>query len=337
MSRRALARVAFVIAVVAGTLLVLSGKSASTASPQSRLATDLYPLYPGAQWGEVQPATSPDFGTVELVESLPFDNITDIASVTAPYTQYYDQKLTQAGWTRDRSREAGGPGAELAVYTKGDQFIVVLFSSVFHIHSPDAPAQCPCDTTLTLMSGTQTGRTIAQVQASRAYADHAVGFSIALPTLLASSSNDLLFSVDPSYEYTEKGPGQSIPGVKFTIPKSLASGTNLAPDTYLSVEHLPKGAACDASAFLADPGATSHPLREGAVSYSVASSTGAGVGNRYEEWVYARTGTDPCIAVRYFIHYAAIENFPPGAVREFDHASLLQTFDAIRRTLRVAQ
>ena len=68
-------------------------------------------------------------------------------------------------------------------------------------------------------------------------------------------------------------------------------------------------------------------------TYSAASSTGAAAGNRYEESVYAIAGSNPCTAVRYYIHYAAIENFEPGVVREFDRATLLAAFDTIRASL----
>jgi hypothetical protein len=81
----------------------------------------------------------------------------------------------------------------------------------------------------------------------------------------------------------------------------------------------------------------SQTVKEGVRSYSVASTTDAAVGNRYEEWVYAIPDSHPCTAVRYFIHYAAIENFPQGAVQEFDKAALLSTFDQIRRTLALPQ
>jgi hypothetical protein len=53
--------------------------------------------------------------------------------------------------------------------------------------------------------------------------------------------------------------------------------------------------------------------------------------------VYAIPGTKPCTAVRYFIHYSVFENYPPGTVKAFDHAALVATFDAIRRTLRINQ
>lgn len=67
--------------------------------------------------------------------------------------------------------------------------------------------------------------------------------------------------------------------------------------------------------------------------FNVASSTGAGAGNRYEEIVYAIPGTNPCQAVRYFIHYSFFENYPVGTVREFDKKTIVTQFDQIRRTL----
>ena len=170
-------------------------------------------------------------------------------------------------------------------------------------------------------------------QTANVYQDPTLGFSITLPTALASSTSDSLYSVDTSYEYQAQGPGKAIGGVKFTIPGSMATGTNLASDSYISVEHLAAGQTCDASTFALDPSIKSQTVTDGGISYSVASSSDAGAGNRYEETVYALSGSSPCIAVRYFIHYGAIQNYPEGAVQQFDKAALLQTFDQIRRTL----
>jgi hypothetical protein len=301
------------------------------------LDDSLYPLYSGVTWSAPEATTSPDYGQVVRVQASAAQNTMNIASATTPFEQYYHDKLTAAGWSQDLMREASGPGAEVSVYTKGDQIVVVMFSSVFHVRQPDAPVQCPCDVTLTLMSGTQQGPTPAQQLDARTYRDTALGFSIVLPTALASSTSDSLWSVDPAYQYQAMGPGKEIAGVKFTIPSSLASGTNLASDTYVSVEHLAAGKKCDAAVFLSDPRAKSRVVKEGALTYSVASSTDAAVGNRYEETVYARQDSNPCIAVRYYVHYAAIENFPDGAVKAFDKAALLDTFDQIRRSLRLGQ
>lgn len=166
----------------------------------------------------------------------------------------------------------------------------------------------------------------------QAYANGPQGFSIRYPEQ---------YVADENYRYEAFGPGKTIGGVTFTIPVSLASGTNLSEDSYLSVEEIPQaqGKECKADLFLPS-GALGAPaqttITEGNTSYSLATSTGAAAGNRYEETVYALSGTNPCIAVRYFIHYGVLENYPPGAVRAFDRAALVKQFDAIRRTLTVS-
>jgi hypothetical protein len=163
---------------------------------------------------------------------------------------------------------------------------------------------------------------------TQAYGDGSKGFSLRLPPG---------YGIDEQYHYEELGPGKAISGTKFTIPAAMASGTNLSSDTYLSVETLPNKTTCMADLFL-EPGRVATSVRaESDYVYSVASTTGAGVGNRYEETVYALQGTSPCMAVRYWIHYGVIENYPAGAVREFDKQALLKQFDEIRSTLVVNQ
>ncbi len=162
---------------------------------------------------------------------------------------------------------------------------------------------------------------------SRVYANGAEGFSIRLPEG---------YTPDESYRYQEMGPGKDIAGVKFTISASVATGTNLGADSYVSVEKIPQARDCNANLFLDRQGASAaQTVTDNGTDYSVASSTGAGAGNRYEETVYAIPGTNPCIAVRYFIHYGVFENYPPGMVKRFDEPALLATFDAIRHTLTV--
>jgi len=144
------------------------------------------------------------------------------------------------------------------------------------------------------------------------------------------------FTVDDSYIYDQVNPKKPITGVKFTIPGTMATGTNLSSDTYLAVEWLPRAKKCTGDIYLA---ANVRPRLEtfASTTYSVASSTGAAAGNIYEESVYALPDSSPCIAVRYFIHSGNIGNYPaagePGAVREFDRAALQAAFDNIRASL----
>ena len=156
------------------------------------------------------------------------------------------------------------------------------------------------------------------------YKNASMGFSISYPTG---------FTVDASYAYQALGPGKDIKGVKFTIPSSLSTGTNLSTDTYISVESI-KGAinSCSAEIYLNSPKSNGF-IDENGHRYSVATATDAAAGNRYEETVYATPTATGCLAVRYFIHYGVFENYPAGTINQFDKQALLNKFDAIRHTL----
>lgn len=159
------------------------------------------------------------------------------------------------------------------------------------------------------------------------YKNTLMGFSIRLPEG---------YKTDESYSYQALGPGKEISGVKFAIPNSVAAGTNLADDSYISVEEIPRVSECSAKLFTY-PEVKANTVTEDGTTYSAATSSDAGLGNRYEETVYAISGTNPCVAVRYFIHYSVFENYPAGMVKNFDKQALLDQFDKIRKTLVVNQ
>lgn len=145
------------------------------------------------------------------------------------------------------------------------------------------------------------------------------------------------WTVDTTYNYDLLGPKEPhIPGVKFFIPATMASSTNLSDDSGLSIETMPNMPACTAYPFLIHPESVATSTISG-IEYSVASSTDAAAGNRYEETIYALIGSNPCIAVRYFIHYGVYENYAPGMVEQFDRAALLTTLGHIRDSLIVVQ
>lgn len=143
------------------------------------------------------------------------------------------------------------------------------------------------------------------------------------------------WTVDSTYRYRALGPGRSIAGVSFTVPGSLARGTNLSHDTRLSVEQLPADGACSADRFLSEGASVAVDTVDGQ-EYSLGRLNDAGAGNRYRETVFALPGTRPCLAVRYFLHWTVLENYPPGVVTAFDEDSVTDRFDAMRRTLVVA-
>ena len=157
-------------------------------------------------------------------------------------------------------------------------------------------------------------------------------------TTYATSSFSVVYpvdyTIDAAFQNMEVNPKKPISGVKLTIPGTMATGTNLASDTFVSIEQLPRAKHCTGDIYLAD-NVTPTEVTDNGVTYSLATTTGAGAGNLYEEMVYAIASSSPCTAVRYSIHSGNIGNYDPGAVKEFDRNALLNSFDTIRRSLQL--
>jgi hypothetical protein len=158
------------------------------------------------------------------------------------------------------------------------------------------------------------------------YRDMRLGYAISYPPA---------WRLDTAYAYTGLGPQSEIRGVAFHIPPSMTQGTNLSPNlTGVSVETSP--GSCRADRFLEAPEHL-RALRDNGIAYSIAEGEDAGAGNFYQQVIYAVVASEPCLAVRYFIHSTNIGNYDPGTVRQFDRAALMAQFDRIRRTLVLRQ
>lgn len=127
---------------------------------EKNFPAEIYPLYPGISWGPEMSATDtmPLNGIQTVftgygVTSQTVKNITNIAAVTTPFEKYYRNKLKAAGWVMDNYLLASGPGSNIVVYTKGDDYMVISFATVFHAGGVNEPVQCPCDTTLSIFNG----------------------------------------------------------------------------------------------------------------------------------------------------------------------------------------
>jgi hypothetical protein len=152
------------------------------------------------------------------------------------------------------------------------------------------------------------------------YASSTMRFTLSYPTS---------FMLEEAYAYTAFE-GKPISGVKLRVPPAFTSGTNLAADSGISVEQLPRANSCTADIYLlANVRAAS--VTEGATTYSVASSTTATGGESVEEIVYAFPQSKPCIAVRYFLHSSAAGT----STAPFDRAAVIAAFDEIRRSIAV--
>jgi hypothetical protein len=168
------------------------------------------------------------------------------------------------------------------------------------------------------------------------YTNDELNYSVTLPTKQASTASETLYRVDTAYSYT-KEPDTVIEGIQFTIHGGLIGNTNLSKDTYLSIESLEDVDTCEAEAFISSDEVTSRTITDNDKTYSFATTTEGAAGNRYEEYVYAIPDSSPCIALRYYIHTTAIENYPTGTVTAYNKTTLLNTFDQIRRSLTFAE
>lgn len=139
------------------------------------------------------------------------------------------------------------------------------------------------------------------------------------------------YEADEDYRYGGMGPGREIPGVAFKLPAHWSEGTNLSSDSYISVESRP-AEDCQAADFLLRPYSDS-AMSDAGVQYSRAHSEEGAAGNLYQEYVWAVFDSSPCVAVRYVIHTTNIQNYPEGAVRQFDREGLIAELDGIRRSL----
>jgi hypothetical protein len=61
----------------------------------------------------------------------------------------------------------------------------------------------------------------------------------------------------------------------------------------------------------------------------------AGVGNRYSSTIYRATAGGNCYEVVEFLHWAAMENFSPGAIKEFDRAGVEAELHTIARSFAI--
>ncbi len=86
--------------------------------------------------------------------SLPTASTGDIGAVVEPLRNYYDQLLVKSGWTIDPQFEADGPGGSLWGFAKGNDILILSYTSTFMNQQQGQPRQCPCTIVFTIIGGT---------------------------------------------------------------------------------------------------------------------------------------------------------------------------------------
>jgi len=70
----------------------------------------------------------------------------------------------------------------------------------------------------------------------------------------------------------------------------------------------------------------------GGVKFNRFAFEDEGAGNRYDSTIYRATSDGNCYELVEFLHFAAMENFSPGALKQFDRAKIEAELHAITRS-----
>ncbi len=121
---------------------------------------------------------------------------------------------------------------------------------------------------------------------------------------------------------------------KIDVPKDFEPGTNFV-DAWFTVGTSADPAAVAACLMnLAGNQSTATPVVLGGTPFTELQFSGAAADNRYDTTSYRTVRDNQCYAVEYTIHYGAFENYPAGAVKEFDEAKVQNALDEVARSFR---
>jgi hypothetical protein len=160
------------------------------------------------------------------------------------------------------------------------------------------------------------------------YTDPQYGFSLHYPANARIETNG---QGDGQLEMT------STTAVVVTPSLAAFGGTNLG-EASVAV-----GVGTDAATVTAcGSGATAQGERTagdvtiGGIKFARFTFEDAGVGNRYASTVYRAVNGGTCYEIVEYLHWAAIENFTPGAVKAFDRAKIDAALHAITRSFTLS-
>lgn len=178
----------------------------------------------------------------------------------------------------------------------------------------------------TLLLAAMLSSALAADDPSKLYNDRH-GFSLRVP-VKASVQTDT----------QENGQLDMIPtaAVVVTLDPANFKGTNLGTaNVSVGVSNDPTVvAACSAgqAAQGEKPGGTA---TLGGIKFTRFTFEDAGAGNRYTSTIYRATSGGNCYELVEFLHWAPIENFSPGAIKEFDRAKIEAELGAITRSFAI--
>lgn len=178
----------------------------------------------------------------------------------------------------------------------------------------------------TLLLAATLSSAIAADDPSKLYNDRH-GFSLRVP-VKASIQTDT----------QENGQLDMIPtaAVVVTLDPANFKGTNLgAASVSVGVSNDPSVVAACSAGQAAQGEKPSGTATLGGTKFTRFTFEDAGAGNRYTSTIYRATSGGNCYELVEFLHWAPIENFSPGAIKEFDRAKIEAELGAITRSFAI--
>lgn len=163
------------------------------------------------------------------------------------------------------------------------------------------------------------------------YTDQAKSFTFTLPTDFSIAGSAVGYSQDWSVDATTTG----MVLAHIEVPKSYEPGTNFG-DARFTV-----GVSTDASAVascLTNPSgnvsASPVVVSINGTSFTKLPFSDAAAGNRYDTTSYRTVRSGECYVLEYTIHYGNIQNYPSGAVQEFNEAKVEAALEGLVQSFR---
>jgi hypothetical protein len=150
------------------------------------------------------------------------------------------------------------------------------------------------------------------------------GFTLRVPTTAAIETDT-----------QENGQLDMIPSAAVVVSINPAEfkGTNLGDASVsVGVSNDPTIVAACAAGRAAQGEKPDGSATLGSVKFTRFGFEDAGAGNRYISTIYRATAGGNCYELVEYLHWAAMENFSPGAIKEFDRAKIEGELQAITRS-----
>jgi membrane-bound inhibitor of C-type lysozyme len=158
------------------------------------------------------------------------------------------------------------------------------------------------------------------------YTDVGRTFTFAFPTNFSITGSAIGFA--PGWSALTAVSGMVL--AKLTVPQSFQSGTNFNEATFIVGTSADPDAVANCTK--AENGAAATPTKLGDMEVTMLTAHDAAAGNRYDTTSYRVVHNAQCYAVEYTIHYGAIENYPKGAVKEFNEEFVAHALDEVAKS-----